>query len=154
MNLKKIVSTFTSLAMSLTVFSGLGVSETTKTINAGAASTEYRFDFGSGGTASGFTGVSATDGYNASKGYGFAQTNNMSNVGASGSGALSDAVQFKSADGANTFNVDLPKGLYEITVHLGNTNRTSVRAEGMLQLINLTGIMRPIHSVSLSPTDS
>lgn len=139
MNLKKIVSAFTSLAMSLTVFSGLGVSDAPKTITTSAASTDYRFDFGSGGTASGFTGVSAADGYSASKGYGFAQTNNISNVTASGKNELSDAVQFKSSASGNTFNVDLPKGLYEITVHLGNTNRTSVRAEGMLQLINLTG---------------
>ena len=63
----------------------------------------------------------------------------MANVDAAGSGALSDAVQFKSTDAANTFNVDLPKGLYEITVTTGNTSRTSIRAEGMLQLMNLTG---------------
>lgn len=139
MSIRKIVSTLTAAMVSLTAFSGVGKIGSRFGVEAEAASSSYRFDFGSGGTAGGFTGVSATDGYNASKGYGFAQTWNMANVGASGSGALSDAVQFKSADGANTFNVDLPKGLYEITVHLGNTNRTSVRAEGMLQLINLTG---------------
>lgn len=35
--------------------------------------------------------------------------------------------------------MDLSDGLYQVTVYLGNTNRTSVKAEGMLQIINMTG---------------
>lgn len=139
MKLKKIVSGLTSLAMSLTAFAGIGASDSARKLDAKAAAANWSFDFGADGTANGFTGVSASDGYNASKGYGFAQTWNMANVSAAGKNELSDAVQFKSTDTGNTFNVDLPKGLYQVTVHLGNTNRTSVRAEGMLQLINLTG---------------
>ena len=95
MSIRKIVSTLTAAMVSLTAFSGVGKIGSRFGIEAEAASSSYRFDFGSGGTAGGFTGVSATDGYNASKGYGFAQTWNMANVGASGSGALSDAVQSK-----------------------------------------------------------
>ncbi len=104
-----------------------------------AAGTNYHFDFGGGGTASGYTGVSAADGYNASRGYGFAKTSGVKNVSASGGGALSDAVQFTDTAWSNTFNVDLPNGLYRVKVTLGNTTRTSVVAEDVLQIINMTG---------------
>jgi len=139
MKFKKIVSGIMSAAMALTAFGGMNLRSPEKALVAEAAAANWKFDLGGKGTASGYTGVSATDGYSASKGYGFAQTGNVSNVSASGSGALSDAVQFKKTNGENTFNVDLPKGLYEITVTTGNTSRTSIKAEGMLQLINLTG---------------
>ncbi len=140
MSLKKMISGLASAALAVTAFAGASIAPTNVEITAEAATvTDWKFDFGGGGTAGGYTGVSASDGYNAGKGYGFAQTYNMSNVGASGGGALSDAVQFKDTGKGNTFNVDLPNGLYQVTVILGNTNRTSVRAEGMLQLINLTG---------------
>lgn len=102
-----------------------------------AAAGTWKFDLGGGGAASGFTGVSAADGYNAGAGYGFSNTSGVKNVASSGSGANSDAVQFTSASA--TFNVDLPKGLYQVTVTTGDTSRTSIKAEGMLQLINLTG---------------
>ncbi len=137
--MKKFISGITSLALAFAAFTGIGASTPERNSGVSAASANWKFDFGSGGTASGFTGVSASDGYDAGKGYGFAQTANMANVSAAGKNELSDAVQFKSTAAANTFNVDLPKGLYQVTVYLGNTNRTSVRAEGMLQLINLTG---------------
>lgn len=139
MKLKKIASGLVSAAMSLTVFSGMIEKPSTTALETKAANANWRFDLGGNGTESGFTGVSAADAYSASKGYGFAQTGNVANVSAAGSGALSDAVQFKTTGAENTFNVDLPKGLYEITVTTGNTSRTSIKAEGILQLINLTG---------------
>ncbi len=107
--------------------------------NVSAAGTAYHFDFGGNGTASGYTGVSASDGYSASRGYGFANTSGVKNVSASGGGALSDAVQFTNTAWSNTFNVDLPNGLYRVKVTLGNTTRTSVVAEDVLQIINMTG---------------
>ncbi len=122
------------LAASMAV---LGMGQTPQM--ADAAGTEWKFDLGGGGAASGYTGVSAANGYSASAGYGFANTSGVKDVAAAGSGARSDAVQFTSEAAGNTFNVDLPKGLYEVTVTTGNTSRTSIRAEGMLQLINLTG---------------
>lgn len=137
MRFKRVISGLTSLALSLTAFAGLG--NAVPEVKSHAAQANWKFDFGGNGAASGYTGVSAGDGYNASRGYGFAQTGNVANVGASGSGAYNDAVQFKSTAAGNTFNVDLPKGLYEIKVVTGNTTRTSIKAEGMLQLINLTG---------------
>ncbi len=139
MKIKKLLSGLTSAALALSAFAGIGAAKPESTLTAQAAQANWKFDFGGNGAASGYTGVSASEGYNASKGYGFAQTGNMANVAASGSGALSDAVQFKNTGLSNTFNVDLPNGLYEVKVTLGNTTRTSVRAENMLQLINLTG---------------
>ncbi len=105
------------------------------------AATDYKFDFGGGAVESGYIGVSANTAYNSSRGYGFNTPANMKDVAASGSGAASDAVQFLTygIKSTNTFNVDLPKGLYEVEVVLGNTSRSSVAAEGVLQVINMTG---------------
>ena len=65
----------------------------------------------------------------------------MRNVSASGSGVKSDAVQFLTygTKSTNTFNVNLSNGLYEVKVVLGNTARASVAAEGVYQIINMTG---------------
>lgn len=105
------------------------------------AATEYKFDFGGGAVESGYIGVSATMAYSVAKGYGFNTPANVKNVSASGSGAASDAVQFMAygTKSTNTFNVDVPNGLYEIGVTLGNTSRASVAAEGVYQIINMTG---------------
>jgi len=121
---------------------------------ASAANTYWKFDFGGGGTASGYTGVSASDGYNAGRGYGFSAGTNVSNVGASGQGALSDAVQFKNsaANGKYTFCADVPNGLYQVSVWLGNTGRTSVGIEGMYQIMNLTG-NNAYHTLQVPVTD-
>jgi lysophospholipase L1-like esterase len=106
-----------------------------------AAANEYKFDFGTGSVENGYTGVSATDAYTTAKGYGFNTPANMRNVTASGTGVASDAVQFVTfgTKSTNTFNVDLSNGLYEIKVVLGNTARSSVAAEGVYQIINMTG---------------
>ena len=51
-------------------------------------------------------------------------------LGSAGKNELSDAVQFT---GNTTFNADVPNGLYKVRVTLGNTARTSVYMENMLQ---------------------
>jgi lysophospholipase L1-like esterase len=106
-----------------------------------AAADQYKFDFGGGGVQAGYIGVSASTAYSKALGYGFNTPQNMKNVTASGSGVASDAVQFLTygTKSTNTFNVDLPNGLYEVQVTLGNTSRASVAAEGVLQIINMTG---------------
>ncbi|WP_420491889.1 rhamnogalacturonan acetylesterase [Neobacillus niacini] len=106
-----------------------------------AAPSNYKFDFGDGEVEKGYIGVRATDGYDEDKRYGFQTPENMVNVPASGTGAASDAVQFKEfgTKSSNTFNVDLPDGLYEVKVTLGDTQRASVAAEGVYQIINMTG---------------
>ena len=98
-----------------------------------------KFDFGGLGTESGYIGVSASDGYTTSKGYGFENTDAVENVSASGTGALSDAVRFKSDVPNHIFNVDLPKGVYKITVTTGDVKSTTITAERIPQLFFLTG---------------
>ncbi|MGM0860548.1 MAG: rhamnogalacturonan acetylesterase [Bacillota bacterium] len=101
----------------------------------------YQFDFGSGSVEPDYIGVKASDRYNPSKGYGFQTPEHMKDVAASGTGVKSDAVQFLAygTKSDNTFNLDLPNGLYEVKVTLGNTARASVAAEGVFQVINMTG---------------
>lgn len=132
---KRLLGSLLAVAMAIPVIP-TGISNA---ITASAESANWKFDFGGGGTASGYTGVSASTAYSKSLGYGFANTSGVTDVSSSGSSALGDAVRFTSTDMTNTFNVDLPNGLYQVTVTTGDTTRTSIRAEGMLQLINLTG---------------
>jgi len=99
----------------------------------------YRFDFGGAGVEDGYTGVSAEEAYNAEVGYGFASTDAVENVLASGEGALSDAVKFKSGVPGHVFHVDLPVGVYKITVTTGDVQSTTINAEGYSQLFFLTG---------------
>ena len=110
------------------------------TVNASAETlVSKKFDFGGLGTASGYIGVSASDAYSSSKGFGFSDTSKVENVTADGSGALSDAVRFTTGSSAYTFDVDLPDGVYRITVTTGNVNSTSIYAEGYAQLLYMTG---------------
>ncbi len=152
MRFKRLISGLTSAVLALSAFAGTSFSAPEKGFRAEAAEANWSFDFGGNGTADGYTGVSASTGYSASAGYGFAQTGNVSNVSAGGSGALSDAVKFNSTDGGNTFNVDLPNGLYRITVTTGNVSRTTIKMEGMLQMINLTG-NNAVETVEIPVTD-
>ena len=152
MKFRKMLSGLTSLALSLSAFAGLGAADLTRPASAQAASADWKFDFGGSGAANGFTGVSASDGYDRGRGYGFAQTWNVANVSAGGSGAVADAVQFKDYGSGNTFNVDLPKGLYEVKVTIGNAPRTTIKLEGMVQMMNLTG-RGAVETVKIPVTD-
>ena len=97
-------------------------------------STVLKFDLGAN-ASNGFTSVKAGDKYDKGKGYGFSG-NDVKDVAAAGRNELSDAVQFT---GKTTFNADVPNGLYKVKVTLGNTARTSVYMEDMLQIVNMTG---------------
>ncbi|QGZ42266.1 lysophospholipase L1-like esterase [Pseudoduganella flava] len=101
----------------------------------------YHFDFGNGSVEPGHLGVRAEDAYTPDKHYGFNTPENMANVAASGTGVGGDAVRFLQfgTKSTNTFNVDLKPGLYEVSVTLGNTTRASVAAEGVFQVMNMTG---------------
>ena len=152
MKIKRFLSGLTSLALSVTALAGAGASGSLRPAKVTAAQSDWRFDFGGAGAAGGYTGVSASDGYNSGRGYGFAQTWNVSNVTAGGNGAAYDAVKFNSGDNGNTFNVDLPKGLYQVTVTTGNAPRTTIKLEGMVQMMNLTGLAA-VETVKLPVTD-
>ncbi len=146
--IKRILGVLLAAAMAFPGYSAIPKTETTVS----AATANWKFDLGNGGTSSGYTGVSARTGYSASLGYGFAQTGNVSDVNAGGTGAGSDAVSFNDDGAANTFNVDLPKGLYEVTVTVGNAPRCSIKMEGMLQMMNLTRL-NATETVQLPVTD-
>ena len=101
----------------------------------------YKFDFGNGPVEKGYLGVKATDAYDPKTRYGFNTPQGMADVAAGGTGVASDGVRFLDfgTKSANTFNVDLPAGLYKVSVTLGNTSRSSIAAEGVYQVINMTG---------------
>jgi lysophospholipase L1-like esterase len=105
-----------------------------------ASPTTYKFNFG-GAAVPGYIEVLASDSYTPEKGYGFNTPQDMANVAASGTGVGASAVQFLrfGVNSANTFNLDLDNGLYRVQVMLGDTSRSSVAAEGVYQLLNLTG---------------
>ena len=117
-----------------------------------AARISKRFDFGDLSTADGYIGVSAADGYDAAKGYGFANTDAVENVPASGTGALADAVRFRSDVPNHVFHVDLPSGVYRITVTIGDVQSTTITAEGIPQLFFLTG-SNAVDSFTIPVTD-
>ena len=96
-----------------------------------------KFDLGGKGTEPGYIGVSAKDEYSEEKGYGIGDIRLAENVDAKGSGALSDAIQFQG--GYGSLNVDLPNGVYKITVTTGNNTSVNIDAEGYNQLFFLTG---------------
>ena len=152
MKFRKLLGGLISLTFSLSAFAGLENVERIKPLQAEAAQSDWKFDFGGSGAAGGFTGVSASDGYNSGRGYGFAQTWNVENVSAGGSGVVADAVKFKDGSSGNTFNVDLPKGLYEVKVTTGNAPRTTIKLEGMVQMMNLTG-RGAVETVKIPVTD-
>ncbi len=98
----------------------------------------WKFDLGGNGAASGYIGVSAEDSYNKSKGYGILQTSLDKDLTIKGStGALSDAIHFQGANGA--FRVDLKPGVYRITVTTGDDVSTIIDANGVHQLLFMTG---------------
>ena len=116
-------------------------------ITASAAAENWKLDLG-GNAQNGFTGVSANDKYSKAKGYGFSG-NDVKNVAAAGRNELGDAVQFT---GKTNLNVDVPNGVYSVKVTLGNTGRTSVFIEDMLQIVNMTG-NNAVHELLIPVTD-
>lgn len=105
------------------------------------ASPVLQFDFGANEDSTDWRSVSASDAYTANKGYGFHTPQNIKNVTASGEGALSDAVEFTAfgVTSENTFDVDLPSGMYKIKVTAGDIQRMSVACEGYYAIMNMTG---------------
>lgn len=109
------------------------------------ATPTYKFDLGGAGAAEGWTAVSAKDAYDKEKGYGFNTPDGVQDsVVPDGVNELSDAVQFvkdsnDTTNSDNTFNVDLPNGLYEVVVWAGDSFRQSICAEGHFQIMDLVG---------------
>lgn len=136
--MKRFLAVLTALT---TVLSVLPVQSFAEETRSGSSDTLIvkKFDLGGMGAADGYIGVSADEKYDHSKGYGFANTSAVENVKASGKGALSDAVRFKHDVANHIFNVDLPSGVYRITVAAGDVESTTISAEGVSQILFMTG---------------
>ena len=131
--MKRIMAMILVIALILPLFPVSAQAESSK------RNQTWRFDFGAKGVEEGYIGVSANDAYSKSVGYGFADTKAVEDVPASGEGALSDAVRFKSDVPNHIFKVDLPNGVYKITVTTGDVESTTITAEGAAQLLFMTG---------------
>ncbi|MES2775969.1 MAG: GDSL-type esterase/lipase family protein [Bacteroidota bacterium] len=99
-------------------------------LTAQPAQTSYKFDFGSGKVAKGYTQVLATTVYSKDAGFGFDFETSATDVLGRGKNALT-------CDGVTSskpfyFSVNVPEGNYKITVTLGNDmakTMTTVKAE-------------------------
>lgn len=82
--MKKFFAVLTALAMMM-----LSMPLQTDVFKTSAESAgSLKFDFGGAGAEDGYTGVSASDGYSSSKGYGFSDTGKIENVTAGGKGCV------------------------------------------------------------------
>lgn len=116
------------------------------------AAENYKFDFGEGPVAAGYTQVKASTKYSDSQGYGF-ESGTVSSVDRLWDDDLT--TDFLTAKGDMVFSVALPQGNYEVTFILGdgeNESETTVWAENrklMLDRVTLAGGMFSRQTVSL-----
>ena len=116
------------------------------------AAENYKFDFGEGPVAAGYTQVKANTKYSDSQGYGF-ESGTVSSVDRLWDDDLT--TDFLTAKGDMVFSVALPQGNYEVTFILGdgeNESETTVWAENrklMLDRITLAGGVFSRQTVSL-----
>ena len=116
------------------------------------AAENYKFDFGEGPVAAGYTQVKANTKYSDSQGYGF-ESGTVSSVDRLWDDDLT--TDFLTAKGDMVFSVTLPQGNYEVTFILGdgeNESETTVWAENrklMLDRITLAGGVFSRQTVSL-----
>jgi len=99
-----------------------------------------KFDFGNKGEADGYIKVDSSTKYLSNTGYGFNTPDRIKDIDSNGENELEDAVLFEKYGVAsdNTFDVDLPDGLYEITVKMGPIHdRSRIVAEEYLQEFNI-----------------
>jgi lysophospholipase L1-like esterase len=95
-----------------------------------AQQTSFKFDFGGGKTAPGYTQVTPETKFNYTTGFGFDQGSIIKSVERKGNTALT--CDFITGDKPFYFSVKLPEGNYDVKVILGDkegTSATTVRAE-------------------------
>src|SRR5579875_2175121 len=91
---------------------------------------DYKFDFGSGRAAAGFTKVNADAIYAVDKGYGFDFDTKPTIINRGGKDLLKG--DFATSNKPFYFSVNLPEGNYKVTVTLGDAkeaSNTTVKAE-------------------------
>jgi lysophospholipase L1-like esterase len=111
-----------AMAMAFVAWSGLA---------AEPAAPHFKFDFGSGAVAAGWTAVRAADTYTAERGYGFEPGATIRGVNRDGADPLT-ADFVTSTDPNFKFSVAVPEGNYRVTVTLGDAQEestTTVKAE-------------------------
>lgn len=96
-----------------------------------AANANWKFDFGSGPVASGFTPVRATTAYDTNVGYGFASTSGLT---ATNRASSADALRSDFITGSSPFkfSANVPSGNYDVLVTVGDndgTSDTSIKSE-------------------------
>ncbi len=93
-------------------------------------STSYKFDFGNGKVATGYTAVLSSDTYTTEKGYGFDFGSVVNSVDRAGKDALKS--DYITSTKPFYFSVNLPEGNYNITITFGDLKEataTTVKAE-------------------------
>jgi fibronectin type 3 domain-containing protein len=100
----------------------------------------YKFDFGTGPVATGYTKILPTTAYSSTRGYGFASTSGLSAINRGKPDSLHE--DFITSSKPFTFNTDLPNGDYDVTVIMGDaagTSANTVKAEfGRIALNKVT----------------
>lgn len=92
--------------------------------------TEFKFDFGLGKAAKGYTQVSAESIYSKDKGFGFMPNSKVESISRNGKNALT--TDFCTSKEPFFFTVDIPEGNYNIKLILGDTeaeSTTTVKVE-------------------------
>ncbi|MCQ2106612.1 MAG: T9SS type A sorting domain-containing protein [Fibrobacter sp.] len=116
------------------------------------AADNYKFDFGDGPVAAGYTQIKSTTKFDATKGYGF-ESGTISSVDRLWDDDLK--TDFLTAKGDMIFSVVLPQGNYEVTFTFGdgeNESETTVWAENrklMFDRVTTAGGVFSTQSVSL-----
>ena len=90
---------------------------------AGEAASSFKFDFGPGATAAGYTQVKADTVYSAERGYGFEPGAVLKDVDRGGDPLRGD---FVTGEGLFKFSVAVPEGNYRVSVTLGDMNEAAV----------------------------
>lgn len=95
------------------------------------------FDFGAS-AEDGWIRVSADTKYKKDTGYGFSMVSFVEDTDVGGSGPLSDAVKVSYYDRNDTeFRVDLPDGMYEVSVYSGQIRYMNINMEGYPVIFNM-----------------
>ena len=92
--------------------------------------TSYKFDFGDGKSAKGYTKVLSSDVYSSSKGYGFDLGSVVSSIDRKGKDPLTS--DFITSDKPFYFSVNVPEGNYNVTITFGDLKEatsSTVKAE-------------------------
>lgn len=92
--------------------------------------TDFKFDFGSGKTAKGYTQVSAESVYSKEKGFGFMPNSKVENINRKAKNALT--ADFCTSKESFFFTVDIPEGNYDVKLILGDAegeSMTTVKVE-------------------------